>query len=181
MFESSRGVLPLLLIASAALWATGEAFVVLPLSHSMVRATDSMTAIRIGCQRGCVGRRMMPMMSSSGKDPLGGEGDWEEYGGGDDGDGGAFQIPSTGAELPPPFTAEDMTDDLRERIVRVSIDAMDNWPPQEVDKKIGYLWAAGPEAGPDGRSLRGLAELAEMVEEIEEEAIKRVKRPGAHP
>ena len=77
------------------------------------------------------------------------------------------------------FTYRDMTEELFERMLRVCVDAMDNYPPQEVERKLRLLWKEGPEAGPNGRSMRGLAIMVEDVEGIEDEAMNRVRRAGS--
>lgn len=42
------------------------------------------------------------------------------------------------------------------------------------------LWDAGPDCGPEGRSVRGLIYLTSEVEAIEEEAVRRIQRAGAY-
>mmetsp|Transcript_10790 Transcript_10790/g.26728 ORF Transcript_10790/g.26728 Transcript_10790/m.26728 type:complete len:226 (-) Transcript_10790:1309-1986(-) len=124
--------------------------------------------------------------------------DWEEYASGEDEKGGtrsdSFKLPTlkdkdqawgvfglekAAQSARPQLLAEDMTTELFQRILRVSIDALDNYPPQEVARKLDLLWSQGPAAGPEGESLKALAQLTANVEDIEEAAMQRVKTPGA--
>jgi hypothetical protein len=42
-----------------------------------------------------------------------------------------------------PLTEEDMTDELKERVYYVMLDALDNYPPEEVGRMLDLLWEAG--------------------------------------
>jgi hypothetical protein len=120
-------------------------------------------------------------------DPFASDSEYDSY----DGAGGrdaTFQMPPIkppgaggGGFRPfaPPVSAADMTDELRERILRVMVDAFDNLPPPEVAAMLAALWAAGPAAGPRGDSLAWLVLLTAEVEAIEAAAVARVRAPGA--
>jgi hypothetical protein len=42
-----------------------------------------------------------------------------------------------------PLTEQDMTDELKERVYYVMLDALDNYPPEEVGRMLDLLWEAG--------------------------------------
>mmetsp|Transcript_34952 Transcript_34952/g.56435 ORF Transcript_34952/g.56435 Transcript_34952/m.56435 type:complete len:241 (-) Transcript_34952:724-1446(-) len=79
----------------------------------------------------------------------------------------------------PPFVEADMTEGLKERVYYVMLDAFDNYPPQEVSKKLDMLWEAGPNAGPTRTSLRQLVQLTAEVESIAADSRARSQIPGA--
>jgi len=79
----------------------------------------------------------------------------------------------------PPLTEFDLTEQLKERVFYVMLDAFDNYPPQEVGRMLDLLWAAGPDAGPTKTSLRQLVQLTAEVEGIAESSRIRSGIPGA--
>ena len=97
------------------------------------------------------------------------------------GAGGGFQgFGGVGSRRTLPSLApEDMTEELKERVFYVMLDAFDNYPPQAVGRMLDLLWEAGPDAGPTQTSLRQLVVLTDEVERIAEESRVRSATPGA--
>jgi hypothetical protein len=66
------------------------------------------------------------------------------------GAGGGFQVGFGGVgsrRTLPSLAPEDMTEELKERVFYVMLDAFDNYPPQAVGRMLDLLWEAGPDAG----------------------------------
>ena len=74
----------------------------------------------------------------------------------------------------------DLTEQLKERVFYVMLDAFDNYPPQEVGRMLDLLWEAGVDAGPTKTSLRQLVLLTSEVEKIAETSRIRSGIPGAY-
>lgn len=58
--------------------------------------------------------------------------------------------------------------DVRSRVLRTMVDAMDNFRPNEVEEIFRRLWAAGPGAGPDGVTIPRLMQLSERMHDLED-------------
>ena len=54
---------------------------------------------------------------------------------------GGFEVGFGSSSVP--LTEQDMTDELKERVYYVMLDALDNYPPQEVGRMLDLLWEAG--------------------------------------
>ena len=80
----------------------------------------------------------------------------------------------------PELQEGDLTEQLKERVFYVMLDAFDNYPPQEVGRMLDLLWQAGVDAGPTKTSLRQLVLLTSEVEKIAETSRIRSDIPGAH-
>lgn len=103
-------------------------------------------------------------------------------------DGGAFRVPQkkTGegwiigkAPAAPALDEEDMTEELKERVLAVMIDAFDNLNPIEVERKLEIIWSQGPDGGPNKNTLRSLVALTSQVEGIAKASRDRWNNPGA--
>jgi len=54
---------------------------------------------------------------------------------------GGFEVGFGSSSVP--LTEQDMTDELKERVYYVMLDALDNYPPEEVGRMLDLLWEAG--------------------------------------
>ncbi|EKX48249.1 hypothetical protein GUITHDRAFT_105853 [Guillardia theta CCMP2712] len=74
---------------------------------------------------------------------------------------------SLGRPQPPPdLDKSEMTEELKQRVLRVMYDAFDNYAPQEVERLLDLLWKNGPDCGPDGNSLRYLVRELTTVSRV---------------